>query len=131
MCPFESHLSLASYCIRNVQIPSTFLRNASEIGGTLPRAKNCSPAPNFCTGVYTGAALSSPISRELPKNPDTHLGIRIFWCERWDSNPHGGCHTHLKRACLPFQHSRKRASILYRGFPGLSMGIYGDYFCIT
>lgn len=26
---------------------------------------------------------------------------RILWCKRWDLNPHGGCHTHLKRACLP------------------------------
>ena len=34
-------------------------------------------------------------------------GQPLFWCERWDSNPHGGCHTHLKRDCLPFQHSRK------------------------
>ena len=23
------------------------------------------------------------------------------WCKRGDSNSHGGCHTHLKRACLP------------------------------
>ena len=27
---------------------------------TLPRAKNCSPALNFCTRLRTGAALSSP-----------------------------------------------------------------------
>ena len=50
-------------------------------------------------------ALSRPI-RSL-KKPDVRKDIRIFWCERWDSNPHGGCHTHLKRDCLPFQHSRK------------------------
>ena len=24
-----------------------------------------------------------------------------LWCKRWDSNPHGDNHTHLKRACLP------------------------------
>ena len=29
-----------------------------------------------------------------------------FWCERGDSNSHAIGHTHLKRACLPFQHSR-------------------------
>ena len=28
------------------------------------------------------------------------------WCERGDSNSHAIGHTHLKRACLPFQHSR-------------------------
>ena len=27
---------------------------------TLPRAKNCSPALNFCTSVRTGAVLSNP-----------------------------------------------------------------------
>ena len=34
------------------------------------------------------------------------IGVQL-WCERGDSNPHGDHHTHLKRACLPFQHSRK------------------------
>ena len=52
---------------------------------TLPRAKNCSPALNFCTSVPTGAALSSP-ARGI-KNADTHLGIRIFWYTGRDSNP--------------------------------------------
>ena len=23
------------------------------------------------------------------KEPDTQMGIWFFWCERWDSNPHG------------------------------------------
>ena len=34
---------------------------------TLPRAKNCSPALNFCTSVRTGAALSSPSFRRTKK----------------------------------------------------------------
>ena len=25
----------------------------------------------------------------------------LYWCERWDLNSHDGCHTPLKRACLP------------------------------
>ena len=41
-------------------------------------------------------------------------GYLLFWCERWDSNPHGVDHTHLKRACLPFQHSRKCPNIIPR-----------------
>ena len=28
-------------------------------------------------------------------------GFPLFWCERWDLNPHAIRHTPLKRACLP------------------------------
>ena len=28
----------------------------------------------------------------------------LFWCSRWDLNPHALGHTHLKRTCLPFHH---------------------------
>ena len=28
-------------------------------------------------------------SHRALKNPNARKGIRIFWCERWDSNPHG------------------------------------------
>ena len=78
----ESTLCIIGY----IQLPSTSLRDASESWGTLPRAKKC-PPDTFCTSLRTGAALSSPI-RAL-KNPDVRKDIRIFWCERWDSNPHG------------------------------------------
>ena len=39
------------------------------------------------TLVCVAFDLSSP--KRVIKNPDTHSGIWIFWCERWDSNPHG------------------------------------------
>ena len=38
----------------------TILQIAPPYPWTLPRAKNCSPALNFCTSLRTGAALSSP-----------------------------------------------------------------------
>ena len=43
---------------------------------TLPRAKNCSPALNFCTSVPTGAALSSPFRAQKSRYPDGYL---LFW----------------------------------------------------
>ena len=49
-----------------------------------------------------GGIYSVPLLQKI-RHP--FRGCPIFWCKRWDSNPHGGCHTHLKRACLPFQHS--------------------------
>ena len=33
-----------------------------------------------------GLNYSSPI---ITKKKDTLMGILLFWCERWDSNPHG------------------------------------------
>ena len=45
---------------------------------TLPRPKNM-PLACFLNG------LSSPI---LPKKR-MPIGHPLFWCERWDSNPHG------------------------------------------
>ncbi len=53
------------------------------------------------------------------------------WCERWDSNPHGGRHTHLKRACLPFQHSRKCAPTLYPPSKFLSTSFSQDYLVVV
>ena len=38
------------------------------------------------TGLFSNPPFES--HRRI-KNPDTRMGIWIFWCERWDSNPHG------------------------------------------
>ncbi len=32
--------------------------------------------------------------------------VALFWCERWDLNPHSVTNTPLKRARLPFRHAR-------------------------
>ena len=42
---------------------------------TLPRAKNCSPALNFCTSLRTGAALSSPSVYKKFQTPEWVSGI--------------------------------------------------------
>ena len=52
----------------------------------------------------TGASAAVPDVR-TQKNGRSRRTCR-FWCERGDSNSHAIGHTHLKRACLPFQHSR-------------------------
>ena len=61
--------------------------------------------------ISSSKQFSSPVLYNVQKNRYPK-GYLLFWCERWDSNPHGGCHTHLKRACLPFQHSRKCLNII-------------------
>ena len=63
--------------------------DASENQRTLPRAKNCSPALNFCTSARTGAALSSPSRRSGEINKGIPLvGIPLFiWYAGRDSNP--------------------------------------------
>ena len=90
--------------IENIQNQSTSVPDASQIQGTLPRANKVSTG-HFVTLPSARSPFRVP-SRAL-KNPNAHKGTRIFWCERWDSNPHGIHHMHLKRDCLPFQHSRK------------------------
>ena len=64
-----------------IHIPSTSLRDASVIWGTLPRPKNM-PLACFLNG------LSSP-SIPHTKKERVPLVPSLFWCERWDSNPHG------------------------------------------
>ena len=83
--------------------------DASQIGRTLPRAKKC-PLDTFCTSLTTGAALSSPISRT--KNLRYPDGYLRFLVREMGLEPTRHNHTHLKRACLPFQHSRKRPAIV-------------------
>ena len=38
--------------------------------------------------------------------PKTKKQVALFWCERWDLNPHSVTNTPLKRARLPFRHAR-------------------------
>ena len=68
-----------------------------------PGLKKC-PSDTFLPHCVR-APSSNPIMHQKKRG---YLRYPLFfWCERWDSNPHGDHHTHLKRACLPFQHSRK------------------------
>ena len=39
--------------------------------------------------------------RLLKKVGANDMTFAPTWCERGDLNSHDGCHTHLKRACLP------------------------------
>ena len=59
--------------IRIVSLVVTYL---VPVVGSLPRAKNCSPALNFCTSVLTGAALSSPTTIKKRDTPKEHP---VFW----------------------------------------------------
>ena len=80
------------------------LQGASEMERTLPRAKN-SPPDCFLN------ALSSPaLSRT--KKEEHPIGCSSFLVRERGLEPPRRNHTHLKRACLPFQHSRKLALIL-------------------
>ena len=42
--------------------------------------------PQRAALIRAALDYSSPI---IPKKKDTLMGILLFWCERWDSNPHG------------------------------------------
>ena len=61
------------------------------------RAKNCSPALNFCTSVRTGAALSSPCA---PAKNDHTIRCGLFWQGHKDLNPEP---TVLETAALPIE----------------------------
>ena len=76
----------------NWQLP-TILRIAVSCQWTFPRAKNCSPALNFCTSVPTGAALSSPCA---PAKKDHTFRCGLFWQGHKDLNLHHLVHSRLK-----------------------------------
>ena len=89
----------------NYKESPTILRIAVDPLWTLPRAKKC-PPDTFYTSLRTGAALSSPSSStKKSRCPNGHLD---FLVREMGLEPTRRNHTHLKRACLPFQHSRKR-----------------------
>ena len=89
---------------QDVSISSAPLQGASEMERTLPRAKNM-PLACFLN------ALSSP-AISLAKKEEHPIGCSSFLVRERGLEPPRRNHTHLKRACLPFQHSRKRALIL-------------------
>ena len=57
----------------------TILQIALSYSWTLPRAKNCSPALNFCTSLQTGAALSSPSRPEGEINEGIPIGYPLIY----------------------------------------------------
>ena len=67
--------SLSVFC-DSYEAMSTALPAAAIASWTLPRAKNCSLALNFYASVYTGAALSCPLSDI--KKTDTQTGVCFF-----------------------------------------------------
>ena len=100
---------------------STSLRDASSIGRTLPRPKNMPPAC-FLNG------LSSPIlSIKKSRYPKGYLD---FLVREMGLEPTRRNHTHLKRACLPFQHSRERLNII-QWAPGFVNILSPPYFYKT
>ncbi len=60
--------------------------------------------PDCCISIFE--------SLSYQKEADTQMGISFFLVRERGLEPPRRNHTHLKRACLPFQHSRKRALIL-------------------
>lgn len=78
----------------NVPIPSTSVPDASGTGRTLPRREN---SPPDCFPAFRVPSA--------PKKNTTY-----WWCSflvrEMGLEPTRRNHTHLKRACLPFQHSR-------------------------
>ena len=83
---FGAHRKGLAFIFPIIYLPNnrsqlTILRIAFCDLWTLPRAKNCSPALNFCTSLRTGAALSSPFPPEgRNKREDTLMGILSFIC---------------------------------------------------
>ena len=78
---------------RNHSLQNKNRRNPTSLTGcvfllwTLPRAKNCSPALNFCTSVPTGAALSSPFPPGgRNKRGDTPRGYPLFYLAKMGLN---------------------------------------------
>lgn len=73
-------------------------------------ARKSSSACNPVTDQAVAVATSSP-RRVRRKNSAAYHKTALVkkhrskfapvWCKRGDSNSNGGCHTHLKRACLP------------------------------
>jgi hypothetical protein len=70
----------------------------------------------FC--LYFGAQDGTSLRATLGQKPNhwlfillrniprvqVHSLLSLFWCPRWDLNPHALQRTHLKRMCLPFHH---------------------------
>ena len=64
------------------------------------------------TAADAAAALSSPLSRAQQKYLQIPKGIWRYLVRERGLEPPRDYHTHLKRACLPFQHSRKCLDIV-------------------
>ena len=58
---------------------------ASPDQGTLPRAKKVSTGHFFALPQGKAALFES----QLAPKKDQPIRAGLFWCERWDSNPHG------------------------------------------
>ena len=91
---------------------STILRIVAVASWTLPRPKKC-PPDTFYPSLRTGVGLSSP----FPHQKRGRLTASSFLVREMGLEPTRRNHTHLKRACLPFQHSRK--TIVLYAFPGV------------
>ena len=77
--------------------------------------------PQMSTGHLHFNGFESPLAL---KNPNAPKGIRIFWCERGDSNPHG-ITTRTSNVLVYHSNTLASAWILYPIFPVLSILFYG------
>ena len=71
----ERDLFAFSPSVKQNRRQPTSILDAGFLLWTVPRAKNCSPALNFCTSAPTGAALSSPSVYKKFQTPEWVSGI--------------------------------------------------------
>ena len=70
--------------------------------GTRRVAPTASPAQRVAVGEEEqGSGRMTSFCAAGIKRRRSKADFAPTWCKRGDSNSHGGCHTHLKRACLP------------------------------
>ena len=103
---------------RLYRMPETACRSlgtAIRFPGTLPRPKKVSPGHFFA--LLRRAGLSSPAARTR-KSPEP-LARGFFWCERWDSNPHGVT-TRTSNVLVYHSNTLANAWLLYSGGGDLS-----------